>query len=156
MKRAALAGLAGVTVLLATACGGSSPAATTAATATTAAAPVKATGGGDFCKVIAASINHPPAMTNAQDAAKAITLIRKEEAQAVSLAPSAIKADVVLLMGASNAVWDAVAKAGYDDTKITAADMSPLSAPATVAAEHRVTAYMTGTCGITVGAPATP
>ena len=118
------AGVAGVFVAAMTGCGGGSPAgavkagvpatstATAAASASAAgpsskaapvkAAPVKATGGGDFCKAIAASINQTSSATgSAQSIAATVARVRTEERQAVSLAPSAIKRDVVLLLAAS-------------------------------------------------------
>ena len=129
------------------------------AAAQVAAAPVtsvKATGGGDFCKAVAASINKQAAAgASTADAAKFIATVRGEEAQAVALAPAVIKADVVLLFAASDAVWNALASVNYDYAKLKPTDMSALEAPATVAAEHHLTAYMTDTCGITAGAAAT-
>jgi hypothetical protein len=83
-----------------------------------------------------------------------LAVIRKEAQQAASLAPASLKADVNRLMVASLAVWDALAKVNYDYTKITASDMSALSSPEVVGAEKRLTAYMTSTCGLSIGAPA--
>ena len=164
-----IVGTAGVLALTVAGCGGgsASPAAqpkpagaaatsSSQGSAITKAAAVKATGGGDFCKAIAASISHPPAPADTDKAiADQVALIRKEEQQAVHLAPASIKSDVVLLLMASDKVWTALDKVHYDYAKLTPADMAALADPATVAAEHRLTAYMTNTCGITAGAPTT-
>jgi hypothetical protein len=58
------------------------------------------------------------------------------------------------LLAASDQLWAALAKAGYDYSKLVPADMTALSSPEVVAAEKRLTAYMTTTCGITIGAAA--
>ncbi len=115
-----------------------------------------ATGGGDFCKAIAAGLGRPTpsGVTPAQMGAQ-LAVIRKEAEQAASLAPASLKADVSQLMAASLAVWDALAKVNYDYSRLKAADLSALSSPGVAAAEQRLTAYMTNTCGLTVGAPAT-
>ncbi|MDX6254184.1 MAG: hypothetical protein QOJ11_518 [Frankiales bacterium] len=139
--------------------------ATNAATATSAAAAavtvsaavrttVKATGGGDFCKAIAAAVNKQSAAgTSSQEIASRVATVRKEEEQAVGLAPSSIKADVVRVLAASDAVWSALAKVNYDYSQLKASDMSALSSPETAAAEGRLTAYMTGTCGLSAAPP---
>jgi hypothetical protein len=123
---------------------------------TTAGKPQQATGGGDFCKAIAASLNRPSAATGTTPAEMGaqLAVIRKDAQQAASLAPESLKADVNRLMAASLAVWDALAKVNYDYTKITASDMTALSTPAVAAAEKRLTAYMTNTCGLSIGSPA--
>ena len=114
-----------------------------------------ATGGGDFCKAVAASLNRPATTgTTPAEMGAQLAVIRKEAGQAASLAPAALKGDVNLLMSASLAVWDALAKVNYDYTKIKASDMSALSSPEVAAASKRLTAYMTGTCGLSIGAPA--
>jgi hypothetical protein len=141
-------------------CGGASVAAvsnTAAATGTRTAAgtsAVTAAGGGDFCKAIAAAVNKQAAAgTSSKEISTRIATVRKEEEQAVSLAPGSIKADVVRLLAASDAVWSALAKVNYDYSQLKATDMSALSSPETVAAEGRVTAYLTGTCGISAATP---
>jgi hypothetical protein len=132
----------------------------TKAAAVASAAPVttvKASGGGDFCKAVAASINKQTTAaggTNEEIAAR-IATARGEELQAAQLAPASIKADVTTLFAATDAVWAALAKVNYDYSKLKPTDMSALSSPAVVAAEARLTAYMTGTCGITAPAPPT-
>jgi hypothetical protein len=140
--------------------GGAAPSAA-APPAVPSAAPltsVKATGGGDFCKAVAASINKQATAAGGtnQEIAARIATARGEELKAAQLAPASIKADVTTLFAATDAVWAALAKVNYDYSKLKPLDMSALSAPAVVAAETRLTAYMTTTCGITApGAPAT-
>jgi hypothetical protein len=161
-----LAGTAALMIVAATGCGSSSPAAVVAtpAAATTSAAAgvqalpsaaaltsVKATGGGDFCKAVAASINKQATAAGGTDKeiAAGIATARAEELQAAQLAPAAIKADVTTLFAATDAVWAALAKANYDYSKLQPSDMVALSSPEVAAAEKRLTAYMTTTCGIT-------
>jgi hypothetical protein len=161
-------GFAGAAVLLlgaAAGCGGGASVASNAAGATSEAAAavtvsvpvrttVKVTGGGDFCRAIAAAVNKQSAAgTSSQEIASRVATVRKEEEQAVSLAPSSIKADVVRVLAASDAVWSALAKVNYDYSQLKASDMSALSSPETAAAEGRLTAYMSGTCGLSAAPP---
>jgi hypothetical protein len=144
----AFAGAAVVLLGAAAGCGAS------AGTLTAATTTVKATGGGDFCKAIAAAINKQAvAGTSSNEISARIATVRKEEEQATSLAPGSIKADVVRVLAASDSVWLALAKVNYDYSQLKPADMSALSSPETVAAEGRVTAYMTGTCGLSAATP---
>ena len=116
-----------------------------------AAAPVKAVGGGSFCKLYAASVNSAAqhAATDAPEDAKARIKVASADAhQALDIAPSEIKKDVALLVGLSDKMYAAVAKAGYDYSKLTPADMSAFSTPDVAAAEEHLTAYIKGTCGI--------
>src|SRR4051812_22799386 len=154
------------------ACGGSSPAPAAAhastsesavsGTSTSAAAPVslaavKAAGGGNFCKLVASAADRAAvAGTSADDIAARIALVRKEEAAALLLAPSAIKADVTLLYTAADKVWAALESVHYDYSKLDASNMTALSTPGVVAAEKRLAAYMSGTCGLTMGASTSP
>jgi hypothetical protein len=77
---------------------------------------------------------------------------------ALNIAPSEIKKDVAILVGASDTMYAALAKAGYDYSKLTTADMAGLSSPQVTAAEQHLTAYVKGTCGIDLGSgiPASP
>jgi hypothetical protein len=160
--RRALVCLAGLT-LVAAGCGTSaktsaaSAGPTTAAAASGAAKPVKATGGGNFCKLMADSLNASRTAstgTTPADLEKSMKAARAMGDAAVGLAPSAIRGDVALLMHASDAMFDALDKAGYDYSKLSAADMSGLSSPQVAAAEKRITAYITDTCGIDLTAQA--
>jgi hypothetical protein len=169
LRLAQVAGIA-VIAVMATACGGakakvaaagatggaaaSDPAAAGQATAVDSAAavaPVKATGGGSFCKLYAASVNSATqhASATAPDDTKALIEVARSDAhQALNIAPSEIKKDVALLVGVSDKMYDALAKAGYDYSKLTPADMAVFSTPQVTAAEEHLTAYIKGTCGI--------
>jgi hypothetical protein len=166
MRLAALAAI----LVIATGCGGTKAAVpVAAATSDTAgstgatpvvsagAAPVKAVGGGSFCKLYAASVAGAalhPAGAAPQDAKAQIDLARAEAHQALSLAPSQVKDDVSLLVGVSDQMYAALAKVGYDYTKLTAADMGVFSTPQVSAAEAHLTAYITTTCGLDLPARA--
>ena len=130
----------------------------TAATATTAdsaaaAGPVKATGGGKFCTELATAMNSSAASaaTAGTDPKAEILAARAATNKIVGDAPNAIKADVQLLVKASNTMYDALAKVNYDYSKLTPADTAGLSAPDVAAAEQHLQAYVKGTCGIDLG-----
>ena len=164
-----IAGL-GVVAVMVTACGGGSakvaaaavsPGGSQAAAAATAgdasAAALHATGGGKFCTEIAASMNSqktPTGDASGTDVKKQIDDARAEAHHALSIAPSAIKSDVALLVAASDSMYDALAKVGDDYSKLTAADMTAFSSPKVVAAEQRLTAYVKDSCGIDLGGQA--
>lgn len=115
----------------------------------------KATGGGDFCKLVAAAADRAAVSgASADDIAARIATVRKDEATALLLAPSAIKADVTLLYAAADKVWVALESVHYDYSKLKAGDVSALATPDVAAAEKRLTAYMSDTCGLRLGAPA--
>jgi len=136
---------------------GSSQVAALASPGDVSAAPVQATGGGKFCTEIAASMNSERAnatSASGTDIKKQLDDARAEGHHALSIAPSAIKADVVLLIAASDSMYDALAKVGDDYSKLTAADMTMFSSPKVQAAEQHVVAYMKDTCGIDTGAAA--
>lgn len=118
-----------------------------------AAAPVKATGGGKFCTQLAAAMNSSAASaaTAGTDPKAEILAARAATDKIVSNAPSAIKADVEVLVKASDAMYDALAKADYDYSKLTPADTAGLSAPDVAAAEQHLQDYVKGTCGIDLG-----
>jgi hypothetical protein len=144
--------------------GASAPAATTTAAAPTTAAPtaaattkVKATGGGDFCKSIANAINNPVKPGGTSTPADEKALIQSSLAQgeaALSKAPSAIKPDVVVVLGAVDKLLKALEAANYDYSKIDATTFSALSDPKVTAAEAHVVAYVKTSCGIDVAAAA--
>lgn len=166
-----LRGIAGISVIavMVTACGGGaakvasaavSPGGSQLASAATGAAsanPVQATGGGKFCTEIAASMNSqkaPSGDTSGTDVKKQIDDARAEGHHALSIAPSAIKSDVALLVAASDSMYDALAKVGDDYSKLTAADMTTFSSPKVQAAEQHLVAYLKDTCGIDTDAAA--
>jgi hypothetical protein len=163
--------------LTATACGSSSgsssagaaatttaAAAGTTAAATTTAAPVaatttkvKATGGGSFCKEIATALNNAASAGNAStvDAEKAEVKQGLDDfANLAQKAPSSLKPDVLVLAAAVTKLYAAVAKANYDFSKLTEADLTAMSTPAVTAAEGKVDTYVKTTCGIDLGAAA--
>ena len=179
-QRRSMAALA-VVAITATACGGSgngssaaatSAAGTSAASTASSAAPatssaaagttappaagttkVKATGGGTFCKTLAAAINNPSAFTGSSTPAKVKSTIAeaiKQSQAALAKAPSTIKPDVSVLLAASEKLYQALAKNDYDITKLRPADVTALSSPALAAAEAHVAAYVKDTCGISL------
>ncbi len=144
-----LSGLAGASSLSA------AESAVASALATAAPSPTKvvATGGGTFCKEVAASEN----ASLAHIAAGGITpaAIKAEfasyhtvEGEALSIAPSSLKPDLVVLFGATDKIYAAIAAANYDFTKINPASMTGLDTPQVKAAEANINAYMKNTCGI--------
>jgi hypothetical protein len=176
-RHSQLAQVVGIAVIavMATACGGAkakvaaagatgnaaSAGSAAAADSAAAVAPVKATGGGSFCKLYAASVNSATQHTSGtapEDTKALIEVARSDAHQALNIAPSEIKKDVALLVDVSDKMYAALAKAGYDYSKLTPADMAAFSAPQVAAAEEHLTAYIKGTCGIDLasGAPAAP
>jgi hypothetical protein len=124
-------------------------------------APVKATGGGSFCKLYAASVNsatRDAAAAAPEDTKARIEVARSDAHEALNIAPAEIKKDVALLIDVSDKMYSALAKAGYDYSKLTPADMTAFSTPEVTAAEEHLTAYIKGTCGIdlTRGIPTAP
>jgi hypothetical protein len=121
------------------------------------AKPVKATGGGAFCKAIAASMNAQslhPGLASGDDAKAQVEAARAEQHEALSIAPSALKPDLQVLVAASDSMFNALVKVNYDYSKLTADDMVDFSAPKVVTAEQHLTTYLKDTCGIDIGAGA--
>ena len=142
---------------------GGSPS-TTAAPSDASASPtpstVKASGGGDFCKLVAASYNSGIAQGPQTDTSPAAMKKRYEDAQALSrqaidVAPSAIKADLQTLDAASNKFYAALAAANYDMTKLPRDATAGFSTPELQAASTRVLAYVKDHCGIDLGGAGT-
>ena len=165
LRLAPLAFILGATVMVSGCSGGTKTAASTSAADSAApavgsaapavdsaagAAPVKATGGGKFCTELAAAMNSSAASaaTAGTDPKAQILAARAATNKIVGDAPGAIKSDVQLLVKASNAMYDALAKVDYDFSKLTPADTADLSAPDVAAAEQRLQSYVKGTCGI--------
>jgi hypothetical protein len=152
-------GLMGLTFAVA-GCGGSSkPAAVSAGTsaaplaaASAATAPRKkvvAKGGGNFCQLIAASANNAAISgTSAESIKNRIHEVRALEQQALDTSPDSLKSDVHVLFNASNQIYDALAKANYDYSKIDATTISALQEPDVKQAETRLTDYITNVCKI--------
>ena len=144
------------------AAGGSTP--TTSAPSDASASPtpstVKASGGGDFCKLVAASYNNGIAQGPQTDTSPAAMKKRYQDAQALSrqaidVAPSAIKADLQTLDAASNKCYAALAAANYDMTKLPPDATAGFSTPELQAASTRVLAYVKDHCGIDLGGAGT-
>lgn len=165
--------IAAVVLLPATAaaCGGGNTK-TSSTPATAAGAPsgapsagstVKATGGGDFCKTVADSLNsvsqQAAANLGTPDAMrKSVEDSKKKSQQVLAKAPGEIKGDLQTLLNASSAMGDALAKANYDVTKIQPDTLSSFSTPAVQTASTHVLAYVKQHCGIDLtpgGSPAT-
>jgi len=139
-------------------------AATSGSAATPAVAPpvsaaaittVKATGGGTFCKNLAAFINSSTTDLTGTTPAAVKASVQKSQAETAILlseAPSAIKTDLGTLFAATNTLYAALAKANYDFTKVGTTATDALSTPAVEAAETRSDAYVKTKCGIDVGA----
>ena len=147
-------------------CGSSGKKATTTTAAASAAVTtlttVKATGGGSFCTKVADAINNGVSKAaqafqqgRTPDQLKTeFEQTRKAEQDALSGAPSEIKADLQVLISASNKVFDALSAANYDFTKVDPAALSSVNTPAVQTASQHVTAYVKDHCGIDVGGTA--
>jgi hypothetical protein len=161
----AAAGLSMIALTFATVgCGGSShtsaAVASQSATSNTSAAPeaaksvpsashVQAGGGGNFCKLIAAASDTASISGASSDTVKSrIDVVRSMEKQAVELAPDSLRSDIKLLFAASDRVYNALAKANYDYSKISTSELSALSEPRVTAAETRLKDYTTNVCKI--------
>jgi hypothetical protein len=151
------------TASAAAAAGTSAPAAAAAASPTAALpspSKVVATGGGTFCKQVAAEVNNSVAQeaatsTNAADAVASIKQSVQQfqaiEGTVLKSAPSSIKPDMVTLFGAIDQFYSALAKVNYDFTKVDPSIEAPLETPAVQKAETDVDAYLKNTCGIDTG-----
>ena len=133
--------------------------ATSAGSKTTTSAPsptttkIKATGGGDFCKNVANSLNGVGAAAagagSDPSSIKAIVAKSMAESKAViAMSPAAIKPDMVVLLGVSTALDKALIAAHYDYTKLDPSALAGLSNAKVLAASKHVLAYMKTTCGI--------
>jgi hypothetical protein len=81
------------------------------------------------------------------------TDLRSKNQALVDGAPSEIRDDLKTLSGASDAVYDALEKAGYDFTKIDASTLTQATDNAKMtAASERVNAYFKDKCGIDLNA----
>jgi len=144
----------GLTTVGLAACGssGSKSSAQAAGSAASTASTVKATGGGDFCKSAATQFNKAQAMIsqNATDPAHLRDAVRQGRQASSSLqseAPAQIKGDLNLLVQTANKVYDALAKANYDFTKLSPSDLQGIGDPNVTAANQRVSAYVKKSCG---------
>jgi hypothetical protein len=103
-------------------------------------------GGGHFCDVIAQSLKKPT--VSGGDARAKVATARADGQRALAIAPAAIKADMTTLIAASDRMYDALDKVHYDYSKLTAADLAPMSTKDVSAAEQRLMAYTKNTCGL--------
>jgi hypothetical protein len=138
-----------------TATSGSTPTGA-AAVASDSASPTKvvATGGGNFCKQVAQSMNAASVSAAGSDA----TTIKQDVQQYQALktvvlksAPGTIKGDLTTLFGAVDKMYSALAAANYDFTKVDPATITALESPAVATAEQHVNDYIKNTCGIDTG-----
>jgi hypothetical protein len=134
-----------------TAGGGAPDSAAPSGSGGTSPATVKATGGGDFCKLIAASYN--AAQSSAIDTSPAALKklyqgVQEKYRQAVDSAPTAIKGDVEILDAASSKLTAALAAANYDMAKLATGATADFSTPKVLAASTHVQAYVKDQCGI--------
>jgi hypothetical protein len=127
-----------------------------AAVATDSASPTKvvATGGGNFCKQVAQSMN----AANVSAAGSDTTSIKQSVQQYQALksivlksAPGAIKGDLTTLFGAVDKMYSALAAANYDYSKLDPTILTSLENPAVLTAEQHVNDYIKNTCGIDTG-----
>ena len=134
-----------------------------AAGTTVATAPVvKASGsGGGFCKLEADSMKKAESGVSSAGGTSAAALrtryqnFRQKEQPAVDSAPDELKSDLNLLLDASVKYGDALAKVGYDISRVTAAASSAfLTAPVQAASTHVLT-YLKQHCGIDLTGGAT-
>lgn len=115
---------------------------------------VVATGGGNFCKQVADSMNDEGLLSGTGDPTDLKGEVEQEEAieaAVLKIAPKEIKGDLNTLFGALNEYFDAIKKADYDYTKIDPAVLTSISDPKVEAAEQRIDAYIQTTCGIDIG-----
>jgi len=128
-----------------------------AVAATDSASPTKvvATGGGNFCKQVADSLN----ATNVSAAGGDTTTIKQDvqryqalKGSVLKSAPGAIKGDLVTLFGAVDKMYSALAAANYDYSKLDPSVLTSLEDPAVATAEQHVNDYIKTTCGIDTGA----
>ena len=121
--------------------------------ATTAGAGAVSLGGGSFCsvakKVQAEQASSAAAATDKPDSLKALLIQANQElGEFVTIAPSAIKADVQTLATAEKTFFTAIAAANYDVTKVSPSALTDLDTPAVTTATDHITAYLTSQCGI--------
>ncbi len=121
---------------------------------------VKATGGGDFCKQVADSIN--TGIRSAAQGALTPDQLRQQYADskqksqaALKSAPSEIKPDLTILLDASNKLGDELAKVNFDLTKLPPSATSSFSTPQVQAASSHVLAFVKSRCGIDIGGTTT-
>lgn len=143
--------LVAIAVTVAGCGGGSTSAAKAPATGSSVASGVSSgqkAGGRDFCSAIEESVKQPTPTSG--DTKTLLDTEREEGKRALSLAPSALKADVTVLNDASDRVYEALEKVDFDYSKLTSTDLAVLSGKDVAAAELHLTAYLAKTCGLDV------
>jgi hypothetical protein len=132
-----------------------STAPSTAPSDTATSSTVKATGGGKFCQQVASTINAAAARAAISGASNDLAASIKEtqgiEAAVLKAAPNSIKPDLVVVFGATDKLYAALAKANYDYTKLDPAALADLQSPAVMTAEQHLNDYAKNTCGIDLG-----
>lgn len=116
---------------------------------------VTASGGGTFCKRIADSYNSALGQSSQASTPAALRKLveagQKKSQAALDSAPDEIKPDLRAIYAASNTFIAALAKAGYDVTKVSPTASAGFSTPAIRAASSRVLAFVDKRCGINLG-----
>jgi hypothetical protein len=114
---------------------------------------VKATGGGKFCKDIAAAVNDAANGPSETTPAALKAQVQKTLSEFKGLlleAPSAVKADLQIVDDQINTLYGAIAKANYDVTKVDPTLLEASPSPQQQAASDHLDAYAKTTCGINV------
>jgi hypothetical protein len=129
----------------------------TAPSETATSSTVVATGGGKFCQQVASAMNKSAAQAAALGASGNLEAGIKEtqalEAAVLKAAPGSIKPDLLVVFGATDKLYAALAKANYDYKKLDPSVFTVLQDPAVTAAEQHLTDYAKNTCGIDLGGP---
>jgi hypothetical protein len=134
------------------------PAVSTPSIGATTLSTVKATGGGDYCTQIADGLNSARTRAGTASTVPAspaavrakIETSRKQYRDSLNSAPTEIKPDLEVFYAASTALYDSLARVGYDYAKLTPADYRAYSTPKLQAASTHVFGYIKDHCGIDI------
>ena len=175
MRFTRLAAASLLTIALAAGCGNSKAGTSTAAAPTESTSGKSATtdlgsGGGDFCefarkqaksflgeddtalKDAIAQIFDPSKAAQGKAALKVyVQTARAQNADFIAKAPAELKKDLTVIKAASDKLFDAMAKADYDITKIDTGAFSAADTPELKASAERLSAYLKRTCGMDLG-----
>jgi len=154
VRRHCLRVAAGLTAVLALAgCAGDKSATDASAVRGSTASSFNGAGSDQFCGLLKSFSEQTKSSTSsALDPIALRRLISQSQStaqQAVSLAPSEIKADVTMLSGVYSDVLGAMEKSGLDVTKLDPAVLSRLSSSDVQAAASHVDTYLATVCKIT-------
>jgi hypothetical protein len=158
MKARQLVAIAAVLTVGLTACGGGgkkSSSLTSASSATTAAptvSTVKATSGGQFCQLLAASFNSTASATTPGQLKTGLQNAITKGDQALPLAPSDIKADLTVLFNAVKTLYGDLVAVNFDESKLDPTKLQALTAPPLPAASTHLDQWAQQHCGITLPA----